>query len=1070
MTQEAIKPSHKPIKDYYAALEALRASGGTRETELRAAFHDLLSKLARQRGLLFMAERSITHDGHRITPDGTLLDGVISRGHWEAKDGNDNLEAEIKKKRAKGYPLDNIIFEDTNQAILFEYGAEQKPRDMGDAVQLCDLLNRFFAHEEPVQQTFRQAVTRFKEDVPKLARGLQDELAKAHKGNTAFKKAFGDFFDLCKSSLNPSITQGTVDEMLVQHLLTERIFRKVFNQDDFVSRNVIAAEVEKVISALKAQEFDRSKFLKDLDYFYKAIEQQAAELEDFSEKQEFLNTVYERFFQGYSVKVADTHGIVYTPQAIVDFMCASVDEVLQTEFGTTLGGKHVNILDPCTGTGNFIVNLIRRIPRGDLERVYKHQLFANEIMLLPYYIAALNIEHAYWERTGEYESFEGLCFVDTLELAEDKQRDLFMTRENSKRVERQRKAPITVIIGNPPYNAHQESENDANKNRKYKVIDKRIKETYSADSKATNKNALSDAYVKFFRWAVDRLVDDKGKEVDGIVCYVSNNSFVDQVAFDGMRKHLLKDFTHIYHVDLHGNVRQNPKLSGTTHNVFGIQVGVGITVAVRSKKHKGGAIDYVRVAEDWRKEQKYAWLEENQDVGKVTWRRLSANSSGHWLVSDAQGEFDKFISIANKDAKQTETLDTTTLFKTYGRGVATSRDEIVYDFQREPLVKRTKAFINEYNAEVDRYKRITDKIKTTADDFVKYDNIKWSRDLKQDMTRGNSAKFTDDKVRTALYRPFCQRSLFFDRILNEEVYVFPRIFPTPATERDNRIIISSDLAYRAPGYSALISNRIADLHLCASVDAHQCFPVYVYDEDGKNRRENITDWALKTFREAYGDKAISKWDIFHYVYAMLHHRGYREKFKDCLKRELPRVPFAGFVGATHGSPAKKGKGRASHGSPLQDFKAFVAAGEKLAKLHLDYEKAEPWALMEGIKDGPENKLWRVEKMRLSKDKKSLTVNEWITLEGIPERCFEYRLGNRSALDWVIDQYQVSEDKKSGICSDPNREDDPEYIVRLVKQVIRVSMESLDIIDSLPASYGGPLPRLAGEPSLARLPA
>jgi len=272
-----------------------------------------------------------------------------------------------------------------------------------------------------------------------------------------------------------------------------------------------------------------------------------------------LNVVYERFFQGYSVKVADTHGIVYTPQEIVDFMCSSVAEVLQSEFGKTLGDEGVNILDPCTGTGNFIVNLIGRIPKRDLPRMYREQLFANEVMLMPYYIAALNIEHAYYERTGEYEPFEGLCFVDTLDLAEAKQRTFgFMTERNTERVQRQKETPITVVIGNPPYNVGQLNENDNNKNRKYDVVDKRIAQTYAKDSQATNKNVLSDAYVKFFRWAVDRLGNR-----EGVVCLVSNNSFVSKFAFDGMRKHLLQDFTGVRHVDLHGDVRVNPKLSGT---------------------------------------------------------------------------------------------------------------------------------------------------------------------------------------------------------------------------------------------------------------------------------------------------------------------------------------------------------------------------------------------------------------------------------------------------------------------------------------------------------------------------
>ncbi|MBZ0137118.1 MAG: N-6 DNA methylase [Planctomycetes bacterium] len=538
MYENRFKPAHKPIKDYYKSVASLSKTGAKHETALRAAFQELLTTVARKQGWTFVPENPVTVKGHRVVPDGTLLnEHNIPRGYWEAKDLADDLDAEIQKKKTKDYPLNNIIFENGRDAVLYQNGIEVSRKDLTDAEQLCQLLNIFIEYTPKEMQTFAQAVAKFKEDVPELAAGLEKKITKAHEKNPAFKKAFADFFELCRSSLNPNISQHAVDEMLVQHLLTQRLFRTVFHRQDFTRRNVIANEVEKVIDSLH-RDFDRSKFERDLDYFYKAIEQTARTLEDYSQKQAFMNTVYEEFFKGFSPKTADTHGIVYTPQEIVDFMCASVDEVLQSEFGTTLGGKDVWILDPCTGTGNFMVNLINRIPLGELKDAYRKRLFANEIMLLPYYIAAMNIEHAYAERMGEYEPFEGLCFVDTLELAEDKQRDLFLSLENSKRVERQRKSPITVIIGNPPYNVGQKSENDQNKNRKYGVIDKRVKETYSADSKATNKNALSDAYVKFFRWAVDRL---QGR--DGIVCYVSNNSFVDQIAFDGMRKHLANCMT-----------------------------------------------------------------------------------------------------------------------------------------------------------------------------------------------------------------------------------------------------------------------------------------------------------------------------------------------------------------------------------------------------------------------------------------------------------------------------------------------------------------------------------------------
>ena len=556
----AVKPTQKAVNAYYEALAQYAEHRVEHETGLRSAFQNLLDESGRRFGWTLIPELSDTSGAHRIQPDGTFRDDFhISRGFWEAKDSHDNLEAEIQKKIGLGYPLSNIIFEDTRTAYLYQNGRQAMRVDLAERRQLCDLLNAFFGHVEPAHEDFGKAIGEFKERVPELARGLVQKIDEAHLRNARFQEAFEQFFDLCKVSLNPNLSRAAVDEMLVQHLLTERLVRTIFDNQDFTRRNVIAAEVERVIDALVSKSFDRHAFLKTLDRFYVAIERAAATIESFAEKQHFLNVVYERFFQGYSVKVADTHGIVYTPQEIVDFMCASVAEVLQSEFGKKLGDPGVNILDPCTGTGNFIVNLIGRIPKRDLPRMYREQLFANEVMLMPYYIAALNIEHAYYERTGEYEPFEGLCFVDTLDLAEAKQRTFgFMTERNTERVQRQKETPITVVIGNPPYNVGQLNENDNNKNRKYDVVDKRIAQTYAKDSQATNKNVLSDAYVKFFRWAVDRLGNR-----EGVVCLVSNNSFVSKFAFDGMRKHLLQDFTGVRHVDLHGDVRVNPKLSGT---------------------------------------------------------------------------------------------------------------------------------------------------------------------------------------------------------------------------------------------------------------------------------------------------------------------------------------------------------------------------------------------------------------------------------------------------------------------------------------------------------------------------
>jgi predicted helicase len=1025
MPPSPIKPTHKAIKTYYEALQAYARQDVDNESAVRSAFQNLLDETGRHFGWTLIPELGGTAEGRTVRPDGTFRDDYyMTRGYWEAKDSKDHLEVEIKRKIAKGYPLGNIIFEDTRQAHLYQNGELAMKADMTQAQSLADLLNAFYAYIEPAHEDFDKAIGEFQERVPDLARGLVDKINDAHQNNPRFIAAFDAFYELCRNSLNPHLRREAVDEMLVQHLLTERLIRTIFDNPDFTRRNVIAAEVEKVIDALVSKSFARHEFLKSLDRFYLAIESAAATIASFPEKQHFLNSVYERFFQGYSVEVADTHGIVYTPQEIVDFMCASVAEVLHDEFGKTLGDEGVNILDPCTGTGNFIVNILRRIPKKDLPRMYREQLFANEVMLLPYYIAALNIEHAYYEQTGVYEPFEGLCFVDTLDLAKGKQGTFgFMTQENVARVEREKTAQITVVIGNPPYNAWQLNENDNNKNRKYEIIDRRVSETYAKDSKASNKNALSDMYVKFFRWAVDRL---NGR--DGIVAFVTNNSFVDQIAFDGVREHFTRDFTRLYHLHLEGNVRQNPKLSGTAYNVFGIQVGVGITIAVRCERHRQDRLLFHRVEKMLRRQQKLAWLAGHRDVKGVKWQRLKPDDRHTWLVPENGEQFAAFLPMGTKESKAIRNGSAETIFATYSGGVKTNRDDVVYDFHRRALVERVGAFIDAYNSEVDRYKRRRGSV--DIDEFVRYDRIKWSESLKANVTRGRYAEYDASQVRTSLYRPFTKRQLYFNDVLTERRYQFPQFFPVASTEQENRVIAVSDIAYRADTYSALVANSLVDLHLCASLDGHQCFPFYVYDEDGTNRRENITDWALKHFREHYRNKRITKWDIFYYVYGVLHHPGYRERFAENLKRELPRIPLAA------------------------DFRAFSAAGQKLARLHLDYEKLEPWKL-EWIETPGVPLSYRVDdKMRLTKDKTALKVNESLTLAGIPPEAFRYRLGNRSALNWVIDQYQVSQDKRSGIRSDPNRPDNPEYIVRLVGQAVRVSIETMKIVDALPAEVVG----------------
>ncbi len=959
-----LSPSDPIIKTYLADIQHLEAQQVNHELGLKGPFQNLLDKAAKKRGWTLVPELSTSSGGRRIVPDGTVRDEFrLPRGWWEAKDTSDKLQAEIRKKLKAGYPSRNTVFEDTRTAILYQDRAEAGEFALREPVKIADLLNRFFTHDEADEREFKRAMEEFKSRIPDLAQALYEHIREAHKKTPAFNKAFADFVALCRRSLNPELSEHLVDEMLIQHLLTERLMRNLFQNPDFTHRNVIAAQIQNVIDKLASSSFSTSEFLKKLDPYYRAIEREGANLRHFTEKQDFLNSVYEQFFQRFSPDVADTHGIVYTPREIVDFMCNSVEDALKEHFGYTLSSPEVVILDPCTGTGNFIVNLIERIPGKALADAYHNRLFANEVMLLPYYVASLNIKHAYYERMRTYEPFEGLCFVDTLDMQEKGQLGMF-TPANTDRVEREKHAAITVIIGNPPYNVGQKSENDNNRNRKYKWIDGRIRDTYARDSKATNKNSLSDMYVKFFRWATDRL-----GEREGIVCFVSNNSFVDQHSFDGMRKHLAQDFEQIFHLDLHGNVRRNPKLSGTTHNVFGIQVGVGITLAIKKTGIKR-AMEYLRVPEMWRRREKLEFL----SIGQINWQPITPDAKHAWVVPEHSDEYDSFISLAK-------------IFSLYTVGVKTNRDDVVYDWNREKLAARMRLFIADYNAEVHRHK---------SDPNADWpDHLKWSRDLKQDALRGRLAEFSQSKIHASLYRPFTKKWLFFDRILNEEVYQWPKI--------SGRVICIT--THSQVPFSCQVTDTTPNE--APGGRQGQCFPL-----------SHIYTTAVQQFRSHYEDDTIAKEDVFHYIYAILHHPGYRERYAENLKRELPRIPFA------------------------PDFRALAIAGKELARLHIDYESLEPWPL-EYVEQRDVPFSERVEKMKLNKDRTSLKVNDSLTLSQIPAETFDYKLGSKSALEWIIDQYQIKGE------SDPNREGDPSYIVRLVGQVVRVSIEAVRIVNALP---------------------
>lgn len=1009
----------KIVKNYYIELDQYEKFGISHETSVREAFRKVLDHCCKQTNLQLVSEYTIENPFKKtkIIIDGAFLDHFnLTHGFWEAKDSQDDLDKEIKLKFQKGYPAINTIFQAPYHAVIFQNKIKvfdepiDKPKNLVTALELL-----FNYKSEPIAD-WEQAVEQFKEKIPALAQSLLELIEKEMQNNHHFRQAYRSFADIIRLSINPNISESAIEEMLIQHLLTEQIFSSVFNNPDFVKKNIIARQIESVVDALTHKYFNKQEFFKPLNPFFASIKNVANNsdlLFDFASKQSFLNTVYEKFFQGFAVKQADTLGIVYTPQPVVNFMVDSVEQILRREFNRSLASPGVHILDPFVGTGNFILNIMRKIKKTELQYKYRHELHCNEVMLLPYYVATMNIEHTYYELIGEYEPFPGACLVDTFELAESRQLELGFSEENTQRIEQLKQTPIFVYISNPPYNAGQVNENDNNKNRKYPTIDRRIRETFVKDSKATNKNVLYDPYVRAFRFAMDKIIE----QGEGIIAFISNNGFLDGIAFDGMRKHIYENFDKIYIFNLKGNVRKNPKIAGTTHNVFGIQVGVCISFLIKKKEGgKSDKINYYEVDDFTLKEEKYRILENFGNIYNVPWREIVPDSNHTWLTEGLQEDFDSLVPLGTKEAKAGKE---NAVFKVYSRGVFTSRDAWVYNWNKGFLAKNIQNTIETYNFHVFKYQQF--KEKPNIDDFVEYDDkkISWSLFLKEHLKRNHLANFDEKKIRISLYRPFTKTFLFFDRILNEAVYQFPKIFPTAESENENRVICVSGLGSSKP-FQALMVNLIPCMDM---LEKTQCFPFYVYEVDGSGRRENISDWALELFRNHYHDERITKWDIFYYIYAVLHKKDYRQRYQQNLRRSLPRIPL------------------------YEDFWKFAQAGRKLGDLHVNYEQAEEYPL-EAIENPNEQLDYRVEKMVISKDKQSIKYNDFLTLAGVPLEVYNYRLGNRSALEWIVDQYRVKVDPRSGIVNDPNRADDPTYIIRLIKKIVTVSLETIKIVESL----------------------
>lgn len=999
------------IHQYQNEVEKIIHFGGTKkETAIRNAFYHLLNEYAKGKGLMMVPEVTIKGKlGKNVIPDGTLKDVLRQDwGYWESKDESDVLEDEIKKKFDKGYPNENILFEDSNTAILIQNGIEVFRTSMKDAERLDKLLNAFITFERPEVSNFRKAIELFKQDIGKVTDTLRGVIIAEEKTNKIFVKASQKFLELCHDSINPDIKLEDVREMIIQHILTEDIFNTIFDENQFHRENNIARELEKVIHTF----FTGAKkkiALGTIQHYYQAINAAAAGIADHHEKQKFLKIVYETFYKGYNPKAADRLGVVYTPNEIVKFMIEGTDYLLHKHFNKFLEDKNVDILDPATGTGTFICDIIDYIRKEKLEHKYKYELHSNEVAILPYYISNLNIEFTYAQKMGKYEEYENHCFVDTLDNMSfsyrGKQIDMFapFTEENSKRIRKQNDRRIAVIIGNPPYNANQMNENDKNKNREYVEIDKRIKETFIKNSNA-QKTKVYDMYSRFYRWSMDR-IDDKG-----IICFITNNSFVNSKTFDGFRKSIQDEFQYAYIIDLGGNIRELSGKDGIflneKHTIFGEAAAVGIAMMFLIKDVSNKAnkcqIKYIHPT-DIRatREEKLNYLLENK-FKDIPFENISPDKNNNWIFED--NDFNNLLPMFIKGDKRS-------VFHASTLGVSTNRDEWVYDLSKDSLLSKTKYFTNQYN----------DLIESQRKDFP--DNIKWSRDLKNKYLKGKKIKYEEQLIKSSFRRPYVKEYWYSEKVLNDVLTSNHYEFYGKNLNFKNKtigVVIEQQIPF-----VALSIDCVCNMHIGGRQT--QLFPYYRYDSDG-TEIENISDWGLSQFVKFYGKKLVNKELIFYYIYSVVNYPFYRKKYESNLKKDFPRIPF------------------------YKDFKQWSDWGKQLMDLHLNYESVKPYKLK--VENEKESKSNPKTKLKAIKETGEIDIDENTTLKGIPKEAWEYKLGNRSALEWVMDQYKESKPKDPTIAEKFNNykfADYKDHVIDLLMRVCTVSIETMKIVREMEAT-------------------
>jgi len=1014
--------SKLPIQNYHTEIEKIIQYGGSRkETTTRVAFQNLLNNYCSAKNFILIPELEYrTKHNTTVYPDGTVKDALrLPWGYWESKDQDDDLVQEIKNKFAKGYPNDNILFEDSQTAILIQAGQEVQRVSMANAEKLDALLTNFINYERPEVQDFRQAIECFKTDLPTVLNTLRKTLDSQDKTNKKFKATFKNLLTLCKQAINPKINALDIREMIIQHILTEDIFLTVFNESQFHRQNIIAQQLEAVINSFFIGKL-RRETLKSIESYYAVIRREAANIANHHEKQKFLKVVYENFYKSYNPKAADRLGIVYTPNEIVRFMIESTDYLLDKHFNHLLADENVEILDPATGTGTFITELIEYLPKNRLRAKYLKEIHCNEVAILPYYIANLNIEYTYQQKMGEYEEFSNICFVDTLDNLgfeysyQNQQKTLFLGlgEENAARIQAQNKRKISVIIGNPPYNANQQNENDNNKNRDYPEIDAAIKRTYIANSTA-QKTKLYDQYARFFRWASNRLSEN------GILAFVTNSSFLEARTFDGFRKVVAEEFNDIYVVDLGGDVRKNPKLSGTKNNVFGIQTGVAISFMVKREGASSCKIHYVRRPELEIAADKLAFLRMSK-FQEIDFDRILPDKSHNWL-NIAENDFEDLLPLANKETKLAKSRkEERAVFKLFSNGVVTARDEWVYDFNGDNLIEKVKFFCNFYQQEHMKWEK-SDK-KLPINDFVDR-TLKWTSELETHLQKCSKLEFDSHLITYSLYRPFVKKFIYFDKIIIHRIYQQDAMFPISKKSSEKNNIIWFTIHQQVP-FVAQCSDKIIDNGIGSRIS--QCVPFYRYDVNG-NRQENITDWGLNQFRTHYSDSKITKENIFHYTYAILHHPAYRQKYALNLKREFPRLPF------------------------YENFPQWVAWGKQLMDLHLNYETVPKFPLKrleKKLAANAQNK----PKLKADKDAGRIHLDAITSLEGVPAIAWEYKLGNRSALEWILDQYKEKKPRDKTIAEKFNTyrfADYKEQVIELLQRVCTVSVETMGIVGEMP---------------------